>query len=176
MEALLAGEALASALPAGDPVTRGRAAPVDKAAPETGGVKEHFFLLRVGLGDELASGTTASPSRRGCKLEMPFESIESAEAEWMVKNDRASRAKECVHEETFMLETLLERKTHALSDSESNISVKEACGKPLILSPYTETSRPLGILAQFHNKNRYPVSFAARKRYGLCSDALWSAS
>lgn len=29
----------------------------------------------------------------------------------MVKNDNASKAKECVHEETFMLKTLLERAT-----------------------------------------------------------------
>lgn len=68
LDELLAGELPEPPALSDDPVGMGKLAPVDKAALEAGGVKEHFFLLRVGLEDELASGTTASPSRRGCSL------------------------------------------------------------------------------------------------------------
>lgn len=109
-------------------MTIGTAPPVDRAAPDTGLVNLHFFRLRVGLEDELASGTTAWPSRRGCKFAtaengyymvcsnmvsrgLPFESTESAEAECMAKNDSANNVKECVHEGTFIMKTLLAKRT-----------------------------------------------------------------
>ena len=81
MVAFIAGELLTAGLLAGGPVTRGTSTPVDVVAPATGGVKEHFFLLRLAVEDELASETNESPSRRGCKLAIASESIERAEAE-----------------------------------------------------------------------------------------------
>lgn len=56
---------------------------------------------------------------------LPFESTESAEAEWMAKNDSANKVKECVHEWTFMLKTLLERRT-TKNEKERVILVKDA--------------------------------------------------
>ena len=169
---------MTSGLLAGEPVTRGASTGVDDVASATGGVKEHFFLLRVDVEDESASETTASPSRRGCKLAIAFESIERAEAEQMIRNDRASAVNEWKHEDTFMTTTPLKRKTEG-NDAERNETLeKQRAANPWSLLPYWEAS---DLLTQFRIETKHPVPIvcqpdASREGFLLRDDIKWSAS